>query len=136
MIVYLPEVLVAALDSDDRVPLESQSMRDESVIQEEEKRKCHICDFKNHNFSSKCSECGIYLRKKKPKMQPKKKNKKKIERKLQKKKRQQCQGNKVTYRSKYNAKKAREKLLLKKGRGSRIYRCHTCKGYHLTKQKS
>ena len=135
MIVYLPEVIVTALGTDGREPSESQSITDELVIQEE-KIKCHICDFKNHNFSSQCSECGINLRKKKAKMQSKKKNKKKIERKQQKKKQRQCQGNKVTYRSKLYAKKAREKLLHKKGRGSRIYRCHTCKGYHLTKQKN
>ena len=135
MTVYLPEVIVTTLGTDSREPSDSQSKSNE-LVNQEEKIKCHICDYENYTYSSQCSECGINLRKKKAKMQSKKKNKKKIERKKKKMNQRQCQGNKVTYRSKLHAKKVREGLLQKKGRGSRIYRCHTCKGYHLTKQKN
>jgi len=101
-------------------------------------KKCLVCDTINHHFSSICSECGISLRKKKikNKNQTKKINKKKKKRNLLNIKTKKCVGNKVTYWSKKQANKAREEIFLKKGIGSRIYYCNTCKSYHLTKQKS
>lgn len=100
-------------------------------------KKCLVCDNVNPHFSSICSECGVSLRSKtiKNTSQTKKKNKKKKKKNLLNIKARKCVGNKVTHPSKKRANKVREELFLK-GRGSRIYYCNTCKGYHLTKLKS
>ena len=101
-----------------------------------EKIQCPVCDTDNHHFLATCSECGARLRKVKRRTGPKKKNRKKIEAKAKKKEMRKCRGNKQTYPKRTDAVKARYGLFQKTGRMSKIYRCGTCNGYHLTKLRS
>ena len=101
-----------------------------------EKIQCPVCDTDNYHFLTTCSECGARLRRVKRKTGPKKKNRKKIEAKAKKKEMSKCRGNKQTYPKYADAAKASRGIFQKKGRMSKIYKCGTCKGYHLTKLRS
>ena len=119
------------------VSLRSKTIKNKNQTKKIKAKKCLVCDSVNPHSSSICSECGVSLRSKtiKNKNQTKKINKKKKKKEILKIKAKKCVGNKVTHPSKKHANKVREELFLK-GRGSMIYYCNTCKGYHLTKQKS
>jgi len=80
-----------------------------------------------------CSECGVRLRKAVARSGPKKKNRKKIESKKKRIILAQCRGNKQTYPTKKDAQISSRIIFKKTGRMNRIYRCETCKGFHLTK---
>ena len=101
-----------------------------------EKIQCPVCDTDNHHFLTTCSECGARLRKVKRKTGTKNNNRKKIEAKAKKKKMSKFRGNKQPYQNIAEAVKARYGIFKKTGRMSKIYRCGTCKGYHLTKLRS
>jgi len=47
-----------------------------------------------------------------------------------------CRGNKQTYSTKNDAIKASRGIFIQKGRMSKIYRCRSCQGFHLTKLRS
>lgn len=64
---------------------------------------------------------------------PKKKNQKKILFNRRKKELARCRGNKQIHSTQKDAAKVSRAIFRKKGRMSKIYRCGTCKGYHLTK---
>ena len=98
-----------------------------------EKIPCIVCDTENYHFMSSCSECGVRLRKAVARPGTKKKNKKKNESKIKRKILAQCRGNKHIYPTKKDAGNASRGIFKKTGRMSKIYRCGTCKGYHLTK---
>ena len=66
----------------------------------------------------------------------KKKNKKKNESKIKRNILAKCRGNKHIYPTKKDARNASRGIFKKTGRMSKIYRCGTCKGYHLTKLRS
>ena len=95
--------------------------------------KCGVCDTINPAFRLKCSKCGLRLSKKKHKKMASKKKKA-----LQKNKRKPlgCDGNKIKYRRRSDASKARKNIYSQKGAILRIYKCKICNAYHLTKLRS
>ena len=101
-----------------------------------EKILCSVCDTENYHFMSSCSECGVRLRKAVAHPGTKKKDKKKKESKIKRKILAQCRGNKQIYPTKKDAENASRGIFKNTGRMSKIYRCGTCKGYHLTKLRS
>ena len=113
-------------------PMFTPKKRDER----KEKIPCDVCDTDNYAFMSSCSECGTRLRKAVARSGIKKKNKKKNESKIKRKILTQCRGNKQIYPTKKDAENASRGIFKNTGRMSKIYRCGTCKGYHLTKLRS
>jgi len=95
--------------------------------------KCGVCNHENPVFRFKCSNCGVRLSKKKHKKMASKKKKA-----LQKNKRKPlgCDGNKIKYRRRSDASKARKNIYSQKGAILRIYKCKICNAYHLTKLRS
>ena len=95
--------------------------------------KCGVCDTENPVFLLKCSKCGLRLSKTKHKKMASKKKKA-----LQKNKRKPigCDGNKIKYRTRHDASKARKNIYAQKGAILRIYKCKVCNAYHLTKLRS
>jgi len=91
--------------------------------------KCGVCDYVNVLLTPTCKNCNARLMKKRVPARSKRSK----ARDKNKRKRAQCSGTKVTFARKSEARMAAKKIQDNTGRMSKIYRCKTCNGYHLTK---
>ena len=93
---------------------------------------CRVCDTVNPNYRTKCSECNAGLILKRARSAPstnKKQDSKHPKGGI-------CKQEKEIFPNKNMAGAAAKGLFRKRGRMSKIYYCHSCKGYHLTKHWS